>query len=90
MPWKITTHAVGEEDPTTTYPAGEEEIGPITRPGEEEEYQTAAAYSIGGPGPMTTAATGEESGQEPTTLLTGEETSSYDAASGIANPFGAF
>jgi hypothetical protein len=89
MPWKITTHAVGEEDPTTSYPSGEEDVGPITQVGQEEEYQTAN-YNPGGPVPMTTLATGEESGQEPTTLLTGEETGSYDAASGVANPFGAF
>jgi hypothetical protein len=40
MPLKVTTHAEGEEG-GSTYLSGEEEVGPITRPGEEEEYQTA-------------------------------------------------
>ncbi|HEU4453791.1 MAG TPA: hypothetical protein VFR81_12070 [Longimicrobium sp.] len=39
FPWQVTTHAVGEEDPTTTDPEGEEEIGPISQPGAEEEFQ---------------------------------------------------
>lgn len=86
MPWQITTHAEGEEG--TTYPSGEEEVGPITRPGEEEEYQTAGDDN--GSLPATTAATGEEAGQEPSTLLLGEETSSHDASFGTANPFAAF
>ncbi len=89
MPWQITTHAVGEED-GTTYPSGEEEIGPITRPGEEEEYQTAGDLGDdSGPVPMTTAATGEEAGQEPSTARTGEEVGSFDAMA-FANPFGAY
>jgi len=89
MPLTITTHAVGEEgDPT--YPLGEEPIGPITRPGEEEKYQTADYNAADASDPLTTAATGEEAGQEPTTLRTGEETLSYDGVAGIANPFGAF
>ncbi len=89
MPWQITTHAEGEEG--TTYPSGEEEVGPITRPGEEEEYQTAGDLGDGsnGPVPLTTAATNEEAGQEPSTARTGEEVGSFDTMA-FANPFGAF
>jgi hypothetical protein len=87
MPWQITTHAVGEED-GTTYPSGEEEVGPITRPGEEEEHQTAGDGTD--PIPASTAATGEEAGQEPKTALVGEQGGAYDAAANVANPFGAY
>lgn len=41
MPLRITTHAIGEEDPTTTWETGEEDvIDPTTdRVGEEEDIQ---------------------------------------------------
>lgn len=88
MPWQITTHAIGEED-GTSYPAGEEDVGPISGPGGEEEYQTDGDGGTN-PIPLSTAATGEEAGQEPKTALVGEQPGTYDAAANIANPFGAF
>jgi len=87
MPWQITTHAEGEEG--STYPSGEEDVGPISRPGEEEEHQTAGDGGTD-PIPMSTAATGEEAGQEPKTALAGEQAGTSDAAANIVNPFGAF
>jgi len=89
MPWKITTLAVGIED-GTSYPSGEEEVGPISKPGEEEEYQTVlGADGSDGSIPITTAATNEEAGQGPKTALVGEQAGSYEAAD-IVNPFGGF
>ena len=88
MNLQFTTHAVGEEH-GTTYTSGEEDVGPISRPGEEEAYQTAGDLGDGSL-PLTTAATGEEAGQEPSTARTGEETLPLDAAAGVVNPFGAF
>ena len=45
MPWQITTHAVGEED-GTTYPSGEEEVGPITRPGRAVRMMTLSSSRV--------------------------------------------